>query len=277
MHAHIWHNGRITTVEDGRLNPASAGALYGWGVFTTLGIVGAIPRAFDLHWERLLAHAARASVPFDWPKGLIERGLFDLIDLGGIVDGRARITVLRASAGMWQAAATGVASDVLMFVAEPMARSRTPYAITVSPYRVMSTSPLAGVKTTSYLPQVLALEEARQRGFDEAVLLNERGEVVEATASNIFWVHHGELFTPSLGTGCLSGVTRRRVIEAAHRLKIPVNEGGHLLSMLHQADEVFLTNSGWGCMHVIQFDVHAYPAEPGPILVRILDALQTGL
>ena len=260
MYDHIWINGSIVPLAEARLSPASAGALYGWGVFTTLGVAGGRPVALDRHWERLEAHAARALVTLDWTREEVAQGLFDLLAQSGIGEGRARVTVLRARAGLWQAP-TERSSDVMAFVAERPARETRPLALTVSRYRLNSGAPLAGVKATAYIEHLVALDEARARGFDEAIMLNERGEVVEATSANLFWRRRDELFTPSLATGCLAGIMRRLVLEAATRLRLHVVEGGFHLTDLHDAEELFATNSGWGLVAAGEVDIHRYDTE----------------
>jgi branched-chain amino acid aminotransferase len=268
MHDHVWLNGEVLALGDARLSPASAGALYGWGVFTTLGVREGRARSFARHWERLEAHAARAKVPLEASREHVESGLAALLARAGFADGRARITVLRGGAGLWQTPG-GRASDVLILVAERAPRPAAPLALTVSPYRIHTASPLVGVKSTAYAGFLTALDEAKNRGFAEAIVLNERGEVVEATAANVFWARDGELFTPSLGTGCLAGVTRRLVLEVAARLKVRVTEGAWPLAALHEADEVFLTNSGWGLLPVAELDIHRFKPLPGPYTERL--------
>ena len=85
--------------------------------------------------------------------------------------------------------------------------------LTVSPYRINSKSPLAGVKSCNYLENILAWEAAKAHGFDEAIRLNEKGEIASACLANVFWKKNGEIFTPPLETGCLKGTTRGYVLE----------------------------------------------------------------
>src|SRR5947208_14467665 len=131
-------------------------------------------------------------------------------------------------------------------------------ALTVSPYRVNTCSPLAGVKTINRLEQVLAWEEARSRDFDEAVVVNERGEVASATTANLFWVRHGTVYTPALATGAVAGTTRARVVQLAEELAVPLAEGAHTLHELAEAEEIFLTSAALGVALVTAFDYHRY-------------------
>ena len=266
MYDLIWLNGTVKTLHEGRVSPASAGVLYGWGVFTTLGVAAGRALAFERHWERLTAHAERAGVPLDRGREVIEQGLGELIERTGVAEGRARITLLRSGAGPWQAK-SAAGNDALIFVAPRASREQRPLAVTLSPHRINTSSPLVGIKSTAYFDHLLALEEARGRGFNEAIILNERGEVAEATAANVFWVRGGELYTPSLATGCLAGITRRLVLEAAEKRRMRVTEGSFALAMLGEADELFLTNSSWGVSPVGELDIHRY--GPAPIAARL--------
>ena len=110
------------------------------------------------------------------------------------------------------------------------------------------------------------------RNFSE----HECGEVVEATAANLFWSRGGELFTPSLATGCVAGVTRRFVLEVAARRRVRVTEGSYPLVALGEADEVFLTNSTWGLRAVAELDIHRY-AAPGTFLTTLAADVENAL
>jgi branched-subunit amino acid aminotransferase/4-amino-4-deoxychorismate lyase len=123
---------------------------------------------------------------------------------------------------------------------------------------VLSTALLAGVKQTAMLENLFALEEARSRAFNEAVLLNERGEIVSATAANIFWVQGDEVFTPSLAAGCVSGITRHFIHEIATRWKLHVVEGSFSVQRLLDAREVFLTSTAREVTIVSSFDAKQY-------------------
>jgi branched-subunit amino acid aminotransferase/4-amino-4-deoxychorismate lyase len=257
MHSLIFHNDRIVEVSESRIAPTIGGLLYGWGVFTTLRIYDGKPFAFDLHWKRLLLHAekARVSVPIDVKRA--RRALDKLIEANSVEQGRARLTLLKGDAGSWRVE-PGRESEFLIFTASEAPRARAELAITLSPYRVLSTSLLAGVKQTALLENLFALEEARLRDFNEAVLLNERGEIVSATAANIFWVQGDEIFTPSLATGCVAGVTRHFVHEIALRWKLHVVEGGFTVQRLLDARELFLTSTARGVAIVSSFDAKQY-------------------
>jgi branched-subunit amino acid aminotransferase/4-amino-4-deoxychorismate lyase len=272
MHQHVILNRQLSEAGRARLDAVTSAALYGRGVFTTVAVHGGRPFLWEAHWSRLLAHAERAGVECDFGDNEAALLLARLVEANGVVEGRARVHLLaRSAGGRWRLGGAGGAADLLMLTADAWARPET-LALTVSPYRVNTCSPLVGVKTVGRLEQVLAWEEARSRDFDEAVVCNERGEVASATTANIFWVKHGTVYTPALATGALAGVTRARVIELASEMAVPLSEGAHTLHDMTDADEVFLTSSALGVALVTTFDYHRYTVPVGSPALRLREA-----
>jgi 4-amino-4-deoxychorismate lyase len=274
MHQHVILNRRLVEARQARLHAVTAAALYGRGVFTTVAIHAGRPFLWDAHWARLLAHAERAGVECDFGDNETALLLARLIEANGVAEGRARVQLLaRAMRGRWKVEGDGGASDLLMLTADAWPTPEA-LALTVSPYRVNTCSPLAGVKTINRLEQVLAWEEARGRDFDEAVMVNERGEVVSATTANLFWVKHGTVHTPALATGALAGTTRARVLELAAEMAMPLVEGSHTLHDLAEAEEIFLTSASLGVALVNTFDYHRYTVPVGSVALRLREAFR---
>lgn len=278
MHPKVILNGRLTDAARARLPLDSSAHLHGRGVFTTIAVYGGRPFLWPLHWARLRDHAARAGVevePLDEPT--VRAQLLRLIEANGVVRGRARVTLLaRARRGLWKMSgeADGAATDLLVMTGDARADAEEAAALTVSPHRVNTYSPLAGLKTVNYLEQVLAWEEARGRGFGEAVRLNERGEVVSGAMANLFWLTDGRLHTPALATGALAGTTRDCVIDVARELSVPLVEGVYTLHDLGEADEIFLTSAGLGLSVVTAFDFHTYTLHAGSVAARLREAFR---
>jgi branched-subunit amino acid aminotransferase/4-amino-4-deoxychorismate lyase len=116
------------------------------------------------------------------------------------------------------------------------------------------------VKSCNYLEKILAKGEAKRRGFDEAIQLNERSEIVSACMANVIWQKHGRLFTPSLKTGCLGGTTREFVLENSDCDEVEVG-----LEELRSADEIFLTSAGIGIVQVAEFEGRKLLRDKHPI------------
>jgi branched-subunit amino acid aminotransferase/4-amino-4-deoxychorismate lyase len=282
MHASIYLNEKIVLATDARIAPVSAAMLYGRGVFTTLAVYDGRPFQWPQHWQRLLDHSSRTGVDAsEFEEQGVCAALCELVAANHVSDGRARITLLRRSLtdGPWkisedESTAGSRVTDLAIMTGDAHALAVDSLALTVSPYRVNSHSPLAGVKSVNYLDHILALEEARGRGFDEAVRLNERGEIVSATMANIFWVTGGKLHTPALQTGALAGTTRASIIALAHELSIPSLEGVYELSDLGDAHEIFLTSSGLCLAIATTFDFHQYTVPVGSIALRLREAFR---
>jgi branched-subunit amino acid aminotransferase/4-amino-4-deoxychorismate lyase len=274
MHQHVILNRRLLEARRARLHAVTSAALYGRGVFTTVAVHRGRPSLWDAHWARLLAHAERAGVECDFGDNEAALLLAHLVEANGVEDGRARVHLLaRAVRGRWKMGSEGRASDLLMMTADAWPAPES-LALTVSPYRVNTCSPLVGVKTVNRLEQIMAWEEARARDFDEAVVCNERGEVACATTANLFWVKHGTVYTPALATGAVAGTTRGRVIELAAELAVPLSEGAHTLHDMADADEVFLTSAALGVALVTTFDYHRYTVPVGSPALRLREAFR---
>jgi branched-chain amino acid aminotransferase len=275
MHPHVILNRRVLDASKARLPAVNAATLYGRGVFTTVAIHKGRAFLWDAHWTRLLAHAERAGVECDFGDNETALMLARLIETNEVEEGRARVALLsRAVRGRWRyEGEEGRATDLLMMTSEPWPAPET-LALTVSPYRVNSCSPLAGVKTVGNLERVIAWEEARARDFDEAVMINERGEVVSATTANLFWVKNGTVHTPALASGAVAGTTRARVLEMAADAAVPTVEGTHTLHELAEADEIFLTSSALGVALVTSFDFRTYTVPIGSVALRLREAFR---
>ena len=191
-------------------------------------------------------------------------------------NGRARVIILaRSGRDVWRAKKADTRkTDLLILTSEPQNVPRAGMSLAVSPYRVNTLSPLTGIRSLNYLEQVLSWEEAQTRDFDEAVMLNERGEIVGATMANIFWVKDGTVFTPALSTGAIAGITRAAIVELAAKQFIPVIEGVHELADLTEADEIFLTSASLGVALVTTFDFRQYSAASANIFGRLSDAFR---
>jgi branched-subunit amino acid aminotransferase/4-amino-4-deoxychorismate lyase len=143
----------------------------------------------------------------------------------------------------------------------------------MSPYNINSTSPLSGIKSCNYLENLLAWERAKNAGFDEAVRLNEKGEVSSACVANIFWVRKDIIYTPSLATGALEGTTRAFVLEQAAANGIQCIEVKEGINEMLDADECFLTSAGIGIRNVAAIDKKQFKAE-GEMVRALTGALE---
>lgn len=224
-------------------------ALYGHGVFTTIAIVDGAPFLWEKHWRRLTANAAKLDIDIsEYVESEILEALALEIDKENLTAGRARVTFYDESESeLW--GGHNERKTSVSIITGGRREIASEFKLTVSPHRVNTTSPLAGIKSCNYLEHLLALSEAKRRGFHEAIRLNERGEVASACMANVFWTEGGKLLTPSLKTGCLAGTTREYILE---NLKCEESEGP--LSDLENADAVYLSSAGLGIVRVAEFE-----------------------
>ncbi len=281
MHARIFHNDRVLEPGRARLPALTSATLYGRGVFTTLAVHRGQPFLWPAHWARLMDHAERCGVrSSNFDQESVGRALTGLIKENKVEDGgRARVTLLtRSLRGVWREQAKsgggGVETDLLICTGDARPVPAEGLAITLSPYRLNTLSPLTGVKSVNYLEHIIAWEEAHARDFHEAVVSNERGEIVSATMANIFWVTRGTIHTSALMTGALSGTTRARIISLAEELAFPLVEGIYDASDLSNADEIFLTSATHGVGLVTTYDFHRYTVAAGSVVLRLREAFR---
>jgi len=276
MHPVIYLNKTMVEATKARVAPVSSAMLYGRGVFTTLAIYNSQPFLWPKHWQRLAAHARKLDIDHT---GCTEKNvgeaLHKLIAVNQVREGRARVILLaRSGRDVWKTKTPGAKkTDLLIMTGEPQKLARTGMSLAVSPFRANTFSPLTGIKSLNYLEHVLSWEEAQSRDFDEAVVLNERGEIVSATTANLFWAKNGTLHTPTLSTGALAGITRECAIELANQHFIPIVDGIYEMQDLTDADEIFLTSSSLGVAAVTTFDFRRYSSE-GSLTTTIAHAFE---
>ena len=245
------------------------GVLLGDGLFETLLAKDGVLVDLEAHLDRLAAGCAALGLP---ALNRVEAESRMRQALAGVEAPRAAVRLtLTAGSGGRGLDRPGEPVTRLFASAAPSAAPEGPARLTLGAVRRNEGSPASRLKTLAYLDNVLAREEARARGADEAVMLNNRGEVACASAANLFWAREGRLFTPALGCGVLAGVVRGRAIAAAAGLGLEVVETAADPGALAGAEAVFLTNSLIGLRPVAALDAVAY----GPS--RLVERLARGL
>ncbi len=248
MHKSVSFNYQICSSKDANLSAISPASLYGYGVFTTIAIYNSKPFLWDKHWQRLSENALRLEINLaEFSADSVHQSLMQLIAENSVINGRARLTFFDKSAkGFWQ---TKSKNESSLLITTADMRQNSEINLTVSPYRINSTSPLANVKSCNYLENLLAIDEAKKRNFNEAIRLNEKGEIASATMANIFWCKGNQIFTPSLKTGCLAGTMREFLLDNFEIIEVAESS-----ETLQIADEIFLTSSGIGIAKVVKFE-----------------------
>ena len=243
MHRFLLHNDEIRDAGDRIVSPGQVGLLNGWGVFSTIRIYHGVLFAWERHWARMQRDAARMRVPFpDTPAWLVDR-LHRLIDANQAWNATLRVVIVRNRGGMWEGPAAATREfDSIAFTADVNPWGET-VRLGLVPHGRHAASEFSGAKVLSWAENLTRYERAHEQGFDEVVLLNERGEVSECTSANIFAVEGDRVHTPPLSSGCLPGVTRAVLLEETRVPGLTIEEKVLSPADLEAADEVFITST----------------------------------
>jgi len=271
IHRFVFHNDEVKPVEKTRWSPGQAGLICGWGLFTTVRIVRGEAFAYERHWRRLEKDAALIRLPLIYTGARVRVQLQELIRANRVKEGCARIYLVWNTVGSWKSDEKMAEVDLVITTAD-LPHYPEMVRLALREHGRHAASPLAGVKTISWLDSVWAAEEAKREGYDEVVLLNERGEVTECTAANIFAVRNDKVITPPLSSGCLEGVTRGVLMEIAAEAGTTVVEQAMRPEDLYAADEVIITSTNRNVIGVKEIAGRIIGAGVGGELTKKLDA-----
>ena len=225
------------------LSAGQVGLLSGWGVFSTLRVVEGVPFAFERHWTRLTRDAAALHIPLPPDSHAVRRKLLELIEANRAHRSTLRLVIVRNSGGLWEGPnPSGRPSDLIALTADSKEWGAGVKLAYVNNAR-HAANEFAGAKVLSWAMNLAWLESAQARGFDEVILLNERGEVAECTSANIFVANGNRVATPPLSAGCLPGITREVLLEAVRAPGIDIQEKAILPADLEAGDEIFITST----------------------------------
>ena len=242
LHRYILHNDTIRQHSDAALSAGQVGLLSGWGVFSTLRVADGVLFAFERHWARIKRDATALHVPLPEDPERLRRKLLDLVDANGAHNCTLRLVIVRNGGGMWADPSPARPSDVIALTADSKDWGHG-VKLAYQANGRHAVSPFAGTKILSWAMNLTWLETAQSRGFDEVILLNERGEVAECTSANIFAAAGDQVWTPPLDSGCLPGITREVLLGEIHAPGVRLVEKVLKPADLESADEVFITST----------------------------------
>lgn len=273
-----WLDGRVAPARETAVPVLDHGLLYGDGIFEGLRFYDKRVFRLELHLARLTVGARALGLAIPGGDAGVRAALRSLLAAYGAADGYVRLVITRGTGPLGVDPLTCEAPRMFVIAAPlalfPPERQLAGVSLFTSTFRRPSADALEPrIKSLNYLNNALAKQEARQRGADEALLLNARGLIAEAAAANLFVVRDGVLQTPPTTDGALDGITRRTVLELARELGVPAEERSLGRIDLYAASEVFLTGTGAGLVPVGSLD--GRPAGAGserPVLARLLAA-----
>jgi len=260
----VWLNGSIMDARDVRIDPADRGFLLGDGLFETMLALHGHPVFADAHMLRLKAGAELIGLPLPYAPDFIEAACIEILEANGLDTApRAslRVTVTRGPGPRGLALPPEPRPTVLVTCAAAGAPPARLSLATAMPRR-NPWSPSARLKALPYLDNLLAKEEAREKGADDALMLSTNGTIACASAANIFLWEDGKLVTPSGNCGILPGITRAALLELAPEIGIEIAEEEILPARLAHISGAFVTNSLMGLVPVNRIDGRDIPAHP---------------
>lgn len=263
----VWLNGAIVDEAGAKVSVFDHGLTVGDGVFETVKVIGGRPFALRRHLERLHRSATGLGLDVPLSDGRLRAAVDEVLAAAQLASARLRITVTGGVSP--PGSGRGTAGPTMVIAVAPLEPWEPDTTAVTVPWPRNERSAIAGLKTTSYAENVVALAEARKVGATEAILPNLVGQLCEGTGTNVFVVLDGQLVTPPLLAGCLAGVTRALVLE-----ELPdADEDNVPLAALAAAEEVLLTSSTRDVQPLRMLDGRELPGVDGPVAKRAIDAI----
>ena len=256
----LWVNGSVVGEDVPVVRADDHGLVVGDGVFETIAVADGVPFALTRHLRRLARSASGLGIDVD--EDYVRTGVAAVL---ADAPPRARLRVTVTGGPSPYGSDRGDATPTVLVATAPLTDWPPTTDVVVVPWTRNERAATAGLKTTSYADNVVALRYAHDRGAAEAVFANTRDEVCEGTGSNIVYEHDGELVTPPLSTGCLAGVTRELLLEWLADAGAPVREQALPVDTLRTTTEAFLTSTTRDVMPIAHVDWVALAHCPGSL------------
>jgi branched-chain amino acid aminotransferase len=253
MHPFVLYNDQVLPWNETLVSPGHVGFMTGWGVFSTLRVSRGVLFEFGRHFERMRRDAALLRVPFPGESAWLEDRLLRLVAANRAYDATLRVNIVRNRGGLFEGPGIERDFDVVAFTTDLKSWGNE-VRLGIQTQGRHAASKFAGTKVTSWIFNLNMFQEAHERGLDEVVLLNERGEVSECTSANIFAVFGSEIRTPPLSSGCLPGITREVLLSEVRAQDLYIVEHTMMRDDLENADEVFITSTTRDLLPVAEID-----------------------
>jgi branched-chain amino acid aminotransferase len=274
--AKIYIDGKFYSEANAKISVFDHGLLYGDGIFEGIRFYNGRVFRLEEHLLRLWdsARSICLEIPMTMPD--MTEAVLETIRQNHLRDGYIRLLVTRGI-GNLGLNPTQCKSPSVIIIAATIALYHEEFyrkGLTIVTCATRRSSPAAlnpAVKSLNYLNNVMARIEANLAGADEALMLNDAGNVAECTADNVFIVKHGQIFTPPVAAGALRGITRSVVFGIAAELGVKVRETDITRHDVFVADECFLTGTAAEIVPVVKADGRSIGnGKPGPITARII-------
>ena len=265
-----WKNGKLVNPDQAAVSVYDHGLLYGDGCFEGIRFYRKQPFRISQHLQRLRRSLCSLNISIPYTDKTLSEAVQACVETSGLRDGYIRLLITRGEGDMGLDPRNCGDPNVIIISASLSLvgeedRKNGVNLITSSIRRTVGTGLDTRVKSLNYLHSILARIEANAAGVDEAILLNQFGNVAECTAENIFAVTGNSLLTPPTRDGALEGVTRGAILELAAEESIICREESLSSYDLYNATECFICGSGAGLIPVRFIDGREIAECPGPM------------
>ena len=276
----VYINGKFYSEKNSKISVFDHGLLYGDGVFE--GIRAYHGRVFKLkeHIDRLFYSAKAILLNIPMSKQQLMDATVETCRKNNLNDGYVRLVVTRGvgTLGLNPNRCSNpqviiIADTIQLYPASLYKKGME--IVTVATTRNHHNAVNPAIKSLNYLNNILAKIEANTAGYEEAIMLNSEGYVAECTGDNLFIIKDNQMFTPSLSSGALHGITRQTSIDLVGELGVPTSEPNLTRYDLYNADECFLTGTGAEIVPVVKIDERKIGnGKPGKITKKLVKAYQ---
>jgi branched-chain amino acid aminotransferase len=273
-------NGVVVPAAEARVSVLDNGFTFGDAVYETLRTYGGRPFELARHLTRLRGSAARLGFAIPPDDAELGRQLDTLLDRAENSESYIRLIVSRGVGDISYHFDRVAGPTIVMVVKplEPFPEAAYRDGIDVAVVKIRRNHPSAldpAIKSCNLLNNILAVREAQGQGAEEALLLNDHGELAEGASTNLFVVKDGSVRTPPLAAGILAGITRDVLFGLFPELRLPFREEPILLEALRSADEAFVTSSTREAMPIRSVDGRPVgDGRPGPVTRKIIAAFR---
>ena len=273
----IYIDGKFLPESEAKISVFDHGLLYGDGIFEGIRFYNGRVFRLEEHLDRLWDSARSICLEIPMTQREMTDALLETIRQNDLREGYIRLIVTRGVGNLGLNPAQCKKPSVIIIAATIALYPRDVYenGLTVVTCATRRTNPGAlnpAVKSLNYLNNVMARIEANLAGADEALMLNDAGNVAECTADNVFVVKRGQIFTPPISAGALRGITRSVVFEIAAETGIRISETDITRHDVFIADECFLTGTAAELIPVVKADGRTIgTGKPGPITARMIE------
>ncbi|NVJ90760.1 MAG: aminotransferase class IV [Methylocystaceae bacterium] len=258
-----WFNGDLLPLGGINIAATDRGFLLGDGFFETMAAQNGHIVRFKDHMERLNLTSQKLNLPLPYSHEEIEQAIKDILLASQLTTCRAaiRLTITRGSGPRGLMPPLEITPNVLISASEAPENYSAAIVKTVRSVRRNEFSPTSTIKSLCYMDNIFAIQEAKEAGADEALLLNTSGHIAEGTVSNIFFIEGDTLLTPQVSDGALPGTVRKATLDCARQLGLKVVEKSLSPDIIQSCDEAFLTNSLYRVRAIYEIDGRLMPQD----------------